>query len=105
MNRVQFLLESLADLDARWACCSGISGCIAMCRSHAAGAAQLQKKRTCHALLARPPTPLLHLHAASPCRSFRARGSRLLVLRGKPQEVLPRLFKVGWGAQGAGLVG
>lgn len=44
VNRVQFLLESLADLDA----------------------------------------------------SFRARGSRLLVLRGKPQEVLPRVFK-DWG--------
>ncbi|KAI7839651.1 hypothetical protein COHA_006460 [Chlorella ohadii] len=44
VNRVQFLLESLADLDA----------------------------------------------------SFRARGSRLLVLRGKPQEVLPRVFKE-WG--------
>ncbi|KAI3439135.1 hypothetical protein D9Q98_001543 [Chlorella vulgaris] len=45
VNRIQFLLESLADLDA----------------------------------------------------SFRARGSRLLVLRGQPQEVLPRLFK-DWGA-------
>jgi cryptochrome len=44
VNRVQFLLESLADLDA----------------------------------------------------SFRARGSRLLVLRGKPQEVLPPVFKE-WG--------
>ncbi|KAL4418944.1 hypothetical protein ABPG77_009124 [Micractinium sp. CCAP 211/92] len=44
VNRVQFLLESLADLDA----------------------------------------------------SFRARGSRLMVLRGKPQDVLPRVVK-DWG--------
>lgn len=29
-------------------------------------------------------------------RSFRARGSRLLVLRGKPEQVLPRVFKVQW---------
>ena len=33
-----------------------------------------------------PPT----LHT----RSLRARGSQLLVLRGSPQEVLPRVFKV-----------
>lgn len=45
VNRVQFLLESLADLDA----------------------------------------------------GLRARGCRLLVLRGTPQEVLPRVFK-DWGA-------
>ncbi|PNH10276.1 (6-4)DNA photolyase [Tetrabaena socialis] len=30
--------------------------------------------------------------------SFRARGSRLLVLRGKPEEVLPRVFRE-WGAK------
>ena len=55
----------------------------------------------------RPPPPQRGSLASSlhprqstlPClprRSFRARGSRLLVLRGKPAEVLLRAFKVSW---------
>lgn len=101
MNRVQFLLESLADLDARWAASVLVVRHVAQrwqqCRRRCVGWPPTSLKvaggTSCGPLQQHPTLPpptLTRLCLAS----FRARGSRLLVLRGKPQEVLPRVFKV-----------